>query len=420
MTQPYVKKILILTSGTGLAQAIVFLASPILTRLYTPSDLGVLAVYLSTLAILASIGSLQYDYAILLPDNIKDRAHITVLSFCVLVITVLLTGTLAALLKDPFTIPDLYVICLPLGLFGIGAFNVLRKWAFRQQLYTAVSQTKVTNSIGITTIQIAGGFMLKGPLFLLAGDVLGRMIGTFRLMVTIARTDKPHFTQLSLKQLRHLASRYKKFPLLSSPSSLTRQVSVELPIILLTLQFGASVTGLYLLVQRVLGTPLNLIGTSVGNVFYTEASTLFHSEPEKIKPLFLKTIKTLFLIMTPAMIFISIVSPWAIPIIFGNEWKQAGIFIPILASMYLFQFVTIPVASTLLILERQGLQLIREIIRISFVGGAFIAANIGGLSIIHTLVVLSIAASCGFIIHGYISWWALQKDEQNRKHLHHP
>ncbi|MBC7345458.1 MAG: lipopolysaccharide biosynthesis protein, partial [Clostridia bacterium] len=48
----FARNVAVLAGGTAVGQAIVVLASPILTRLYTPGDFGVLAVYSSLLGIL--------------------------------------------------------------------------------------------------------------------------------------------------------------------------------------------------------------------------------------------------------------------------------------------------------------------------------------------------------------------------------
>lgn len=50
--------------GTALAQAIPRALSPILTRLNTPQDFGILAINLSIAALGAAVVSLKYDLAI--------------------------------------------------------------------------------------------------------------------------------------------------------------------------------------------------------------------------------------------------------------------------------------------------------------------------------------------------------------------
>lgn len=59
------KNISILMTGTIIAQVIPILLSPILTRLYSPSEFGMLAVFLSITSILAVFANLRLDVAIM-------------------------------------------------------------------------------------------------------------------------------------------------------------------------------------------------------------------------------------------------------------------------------------------------------------------------------------------------------------------
>ena len=65
------KNVLTLMTGTTIAQAIPIAISPILTRIYTPEDFGVFALYLSIVSILVVFTTGQYDLAIMLPKYEK-------------------------------------------------------------------------------------------------------------------------------------------------------------------------------------------------------------------------------------------------------------------------------------------------------------------------------------------------------------
>ena len=70
-------------SGTALAQAIPLALSPILTRLYSPEDFGLLAIYMSIAALGGAVVSLKYDLAIIIPEKDEDSANITALSILI-------------------------------------------------------------------------------------------------------------------------------------------------------------------------------------------------------------------------------------------------------------------------------------------------------------------------------------------------
>ena len=63
------RNVLTLVTGTTLAQAIPVLISPILTRLYSPEDFGVYAIYFSVLMITSVVATGKYEMAIVLPKD---------------------------------------------------------------------------------------------------------------------------------------------------------------------------------------------------------------------------------------------------------------------------------------------------------------------------------------------------------------
>ncbi len=62
-------RLTILVSGTAFGQVLVLAASPLLTRIYTPADFGVLAVLTGFLGVFGAVGSFRYELAIPLADD---------------------------------------------------------------------------------------------------------------------------------------------------------------------------------------------------------------------------------------------------------------------------------------------------------------------------------------------------------------
>lgn len=59
-----------LVGGTAGPQLLRVLAAPLLTRLYSPDDFGLLAVYASLSALIGGTSSLRYELAFPLPENV--------------------------------------------------------------------------------------------------------------------------------------------------------------------------------------------------------------------------------------------------------------------------------------------------------------------------------------------------------------
>src|SRR5690606_29226339 len=99
----------VLVSGTAGAQLLLIVAAPLLSRLYTPSEFGLLAVFTALLSVSTVLASGRYELAIPLPEKDKDAKHllalslicVTISTLAVLMGTVLWSTALAELLDTP-------------------------------------------------------------------------------------------------------------------------------------------------------------------------------------------------------------------------------------------------------------------------------------------------------------------------------
>jgi O-antigen/teichoic acid export membrane protein len=73
------RNVLTLMTGTTIAQSIPVAITPILTRLYTPEDFGLLAVFVALTAILGSIANGRYELAIMHPEKDEESINIAAL-----------------------------------------------------------------------------------------------------------------------------------------------------------------------------------------------------------------------------------------------------------------------------------------------------------------------------------------------------
>ncbi len=78
----FMRNVAIMLSGTASGPVISVLIMPVLTRLYTPEDFGVLTLFTSFLTVLVAMPTLRYEAAIPLPDNEEDAANLLVPRRC--------------------------------------------------------------------------------------------------------------------------------------------------------------------------------------------------------------------------------------------------------------------------------------------------------------------------------------------------
>ena len=79
---------------------------------------------------------------------------------------------------------------------------------------------------------------------------------------------------------------YRKFPLITSWSTLANQCALVVPAIFIGAFYSVEAAGFYAMAQRLLAIPMDLIGQSVMSLYIGELSDYKRKSPEKMKSLF--------------------------------------------------------------------------------------------------------------------------------------
>jgi O-antigen/teichoic acid export membrane protein len=406
----YIKKILpknrfarsvsILAGGTAFSQGLTILASPFLTRLYSPDDFGLLAVYVSLLGILGVIASLRYEMAIPLPENDEDAASVIILCLFIVLGMSALSCVAVFFFKESIVrlmnAPALgdFLWLLPVGLLLMGIYRAFNYWAIRNKAFTAIARTKLTQSITNITIQLAGYSL--GPIALLFGQIAAQAAGSTSLGMLAVRGRWATFRLVRFHKVTRAACRYKRFPLYSSWAGLINTAGHQLPPILFVAFFSASAAGVYALAHRVLMLPATLIGVAIGNVFFSHASE--ENRKGDLKILYAKVQDKLIQIGLPPALILIAAGPELFATIFGEDWRIAGQFSQWLAVGAFAGFVVSPLSMVLTILEKQDVGFILQ--AILFVA-RLIAILIGALmdDLLIAVGLFSIASFFGYSIY---------------------
>jgi O-antigen/teichoic acid export membrane protein len=161
--------------------------------------------------------------------------------------------------------------------------------------------------------------------------------------------------------MKIMAIRYKKFPKYSLWGALSNSLSQNLSNILISSFFSLTTLGFYSLISRVLGIPSSLIGNSVGQVFFQEA-TIEKQKTGLATKTFNKTIKKLITLGLPFFLILYFIIEEVFAFVFGAEWRIAGVYASIIIPLFFFRFVVVTVSNLNNIFELQKLALIWQII----------------------------------------------------------
>ena len=413
----FVRGSVTVAAGTGLAQVIVLIATPFLTRLYSPADHGVLSMATSLLFVLISIGCLRYDFALPLPERDVDAANLLAVALLAnavssAIVAVILIGAGPALIP-PLGLAPLggLIALLAVAQFAGGATSALVHWALRARDYTSVATNRVTQNAVLVGGQLAFGFVRAGAPGLFLGAVAGSCAGMLRLVATTWRRDRDALRRISPAGMAAAAQRYRRFPLVSSWSALLAALGVRAPLVLLILIHGTATGGQYALAERVLYLPLTLVAGSVGQVFVAEAAQATRTGAGGLVALYRRTTLTLARIAIVPAIAVAVVAPILTVPVFGAAWTEAGLYIAVLVPMFFMTFVATATGNVLNVVERQGLQLLRELVRLGLLGGAVLGAGLAGLDPLGTVVTISAAGCLTYAVYLLVSWHAVRTFE---------
>lgn len=362
MRSRFLKQVLALSSGTAIAQAMALGFLPVLTRLYTPDDFGVLTLYVSIASLLYVFGSLRYEMTIMLPHSHRAAAQLVRLVFFIsvgaalfsLLIVLLFNRQIAAWLGNPEV--ALWLYFLPVSLFFFANYQALRYWVMRLQKFGIVSRGMIartsTNLLSATGIKLAG-FPLPPGGGLVIGAILAELVNAAWLFFGCRKRDRVLFENIRQKSLYGMAKRHAPMAATLTVSHGIATLNSRLPSLMISAFFGPASLGLFGVAERIATAPSQLIAASIGDVYRQRASVLYRGT-SRFDRLLLKT-----LVMTSALAIVPYgIGIWFAPDIFrillGPQWEEAGRYASIILVGGFFSFVITPIDKGAIIVDAKG------------------------------------------------------------------
>ena len=349
--QRFLKSAGILIGGTAFAQAIAILILPLLTRLYTPEDFGVLAAYSSILGIVSVVACLRFEIAIPLPKKDASAANLLAVALCSSTGVAIFFSVIIYFYSERMM--DLmgqekgreYLWLLPLGVWLSGIYSAAQFWATRQKKFSRVARTRVFQAVGGAGTQIAWGWYLNSPFGLILGQLVNVGGGVYGLLRGAMKEDISAIRKIHWRRMRRVIKAYSKFPRYSVPEAVANTAGIQLPILLIAAMAVGPEAGYLMLVMRIMQAPIGLIGGAVGQIYLSRAAQeLRENNLDKFTA---TTILGLIRLGGGPLIFLGIVSPVVFPLVFGVQWQRAGEIATWMTPWFVFQLVTSPVSMVM-------------------------------------------------------------------------
>jgi lipopolysaccharide exporter len=412
------KNIFTLISGTGIAQGLTLLLSPVLTRLFTPEEFATFGLYTSVFTILSVIATGRYEIAIVIPDSDKEAKQLLGISVSISAILFLLLTILIIPFNSSFTkvlkAPQIstWLYFLPFSIFLIGSYRALNYWFNRKKKYSTMSKCLVYKNIGLNSSNIGAGLLHYGSGGLVVSSLISQLIGTFYLIIKYIKENNFNLKNITnyFPIWKKTAIKYKSFPLNSTWSALMNIASLQIPIILLTQFFSGDIVGWFFQAFKVLTMPLTLIGNSVGQVFFQKSSEL-KSQPIRLAEHIEALYKKLFLLIFIPLGIILSFGDYLFGYIFSQSWLHSGTIAMILVPEILIRFIVFPFLYIFELFQKQRHFLLFNSVLfflrlISFIIGYYIFDNAYWAIVLYSI--------SGFISYSLMANYVLKQGKVDR------
>ncbi|WP_018152841.1 lipopolysaccharide biosynthesis protein [Leeia oryzae] len=358
-TSETVRDVMILIFGTAIAQGITIIATPLLSRLYTPSDFGVLAVFLAVVGVSATLITLRYETAVLIPKEDIEAANLVLLCLTLASGSATLLCLLSLFL--PITLQEALHLTplkgwLPFSFVVAGATAVtitVQGLLNRQRKYTQISKLRVVQSVGIAGVGLLFGYLPNHEY----GLVLAQTIVCFCIALAALWMVRSELKTWKQQRLFAVAYTHQNAPKYLLPAALLDVVTLQMPVILISAWFGENMAGQFNMAWRLLMLPIVLVGSAVGQVFMQRLSIVKH-DPAAAKKIIRKTWLLLMALGFLPLLTIFLYGESIFSIVLGGNWQKSGNLASLMAPMVLAMFISSPTSGTYIIFGLQRFNLL--------------------------------------------------------------
>jgi O-antigen/teichoic acid export membrane protein len=395
--RPVARGLSALISVSVASQAIVFLASPFLTRLFEPVEFAQLANYVAWVSVLGLLSNLRYEHAIFVARGRAEMNRIIALALALSGASAVVysAAAIALYLRPPhggyFATMRPYVLFIPCGVVGIVVLSLLVHFHVRRGSIALVAKMAAVDVIATAAAQL-----LLGHLHVRQGLVAGALIGTITaatvfLAVHLRRHSIRHVARESaIATLVMTAREHRHFPRYLLAADVVALLSLRLVPVGLTAAFNAQVAGLYALAARTVRTPMIAIGDSVLTILRKPGAEVAQNRTEMLR-LFWRAVTGLALSGVVPLVVVATTGPALFSWVFGSQWAEAGRIARVLAPGMFMELIALPLVALLVATHNQRALFVLQMLNLVMLLVAFAVGTRAGQGFMMTCVLISTA-----------------------------
>jgi len=406
----FVRNVFTLSAGTLVSQVIIFVFSPVITRIYSPEVFGTLGIFMSIVTLVSPVIALMYPISIVLPDDDQEAISIFWLSLminfflslfiCGIIFLMDLLGVGVSFLQINY----LYYACI---VFVVnGAAQSFQYWLIRKMCYSVNALAEVLQSIFFNIIVVFVGCYYAAEWVLITAAIMRSLMYLLVLMYGSVRYTNILDVRLKLYDVVKVAKKYVSFPRYRMPQKIVNSLGLSVPVIFLGSNFGSSYSGYYSLSKSIIGVPVRLIGKSIADVFYPKLNES-RKNLEDVYEQLLKTISILFILIVLPFTAFFVFSKDIFLLVYGAAWIEAGEYAKWISVWLFFGLINQPIVAAVSVLSLEKNYFNYEVISLFLRFCALMLSFVCYNSALMAIILYSCAAAiCNIFLTIYVLYSA--------------
>ncbi|HHW9852492.1 TPA: type 8 capsular polysaccharide synthesis protein Cap8K [Staphylococcus aureus] len=393
--------------SSGIAQVILIITTPIITRLYSPTEFGEFTIFSNIAMILIPIINARYDLLIVNTKNDRSANILSQISFLISLLILLILipiFVISAWLYPNFILDFIFIIIM---LFLVSLTNIFTNYLNKERKYKVLSLINVFRAGSMALLQIIFGLLALGSLGLIIGFSLSYIAG-----ITLGyKTFKKHFNIVRDKEeTKALFLENKNQLVYSTPSILLNSLSFSVVVFFIGILYTNTEVGIYGMAIRVLGIPVTIISLGLSKIFMQQAND-YYIEHGSFRNLLLKFSSILVIVSIILYMPLYLFSEELVNILLGHSWVDAITVIKIVIPLFVIRLIVSTVSLSVIVLQKQQLELILQALFLIGTTVTFVISKMLNLTFLNFVSINTVVLIVSYMIF-FIALYYFAKNKQ--------
>jgi O-antigen/teichoic acid export membrane protein len=397
----FMRGVITLGSGYAFGAAIIALASPILSRIYTPEDYAISGIFMAIAFIAAPFGTLKYNISIIIGRTERTAFNGFILSFRILFFMLILMYLLIFgffgydyFFQQDFVEIHPVLLLAPIGmLLFVSDSEILRGVIIRLRRDKLLGAATATRGVVMSGLRIGLGVLNYGPWGLVLGFLAGHAASIAIYALPVRAWIKQYLPLASRIATNRVARAYYRQPLYHVPAQFTVMMAGNAPVLFMTPFFGATIIGSFYFGEA--------LASQLMSIYYQTVPPLMTREAARRRragmPILPFMARILAIVGVPALGLAVVLAFYSVPLVtfvFGDKWEIAGFFVGYMGFTHVGAGLFATISSVTSLLSIQSYILFVQTARLAAIVAAI---TVGGQQDDVERMVLLMAGSTAFV-----------------------